>query len=333
LIAELLRETKERKLWLLHGVGLELSAQVAIFSSDWADASTRLNEAERHLRNFGGVEELFIKKWRTLLLLKQKGPSKNRLQALAEVREEALQKKHGETVRDCDLFKAVSTQSLSLFHHLYFGTRFDSFKKRIREEAKEALGSEIKIPRNYCWQDLEGHSKLLDLTVPKNPLKNGMLLHRALVTLSSDFYQPFSMGSLHAELFPECNYHPLTSSTKIYQLIKRVRIFLKQNHPDLQIASTDGRYTLWPSSTTAIKKSLHTTPTLSIARLDQLENSFERSENGKSLFTSIEAAEALQLSDRTTERLLQVGVDTNRILRLGRGPKTHYQFVSLETHG
>ena len=57
-----------------------------------------------------------------VLMLKQKGPKPEILRRISQLKNQALQLKHWEGVRDLDFYTACATEDEKLFHHLFFGT-------------------------------------------------------------------------------------------------------------------------------------------------------------------------------------------------------------------
>jgi hypothetical protein len=324
-IAEtLLHETEARGLSLLHGTVLELSAQNAIYASQWREAEKFLKLASGSLADSAALEAFFVRKWRAVMKLLRRGPGREALQGLDRIRTEGAKLQHWETVRDCDLFRAAATEDETQAVHLYFGTPFPGFRKRILAE----FARPIEIPESYVWTgtrplDATGGVSL-DLVEPDSDgLKPGQLLHRLLLALSSDFYQPARLAALHATLFPGEHFHPVYSPGKMHQAMKRLRAFLASHAREIVLEEQFGRYRLvfGAGSASALRLPLQKPGGTVDARLLKLRVRFD-----DSAFSAGDAAAVLGVSPRMAVRALTSAVSTNALSRQGRGRATFYRF-------
>jgi hypothetical protein len=217
----------------------------------WKDAERYLSEAEAALGESGGLDELFVQKWRAVAQILQNPREVN---PLKKVRQRALQLKHWETVRDCDLFLCVARKDEALFRHLYFGTPWEEFRSRLVRE----FGAHPEVERSHEW-NLSDRATAPVLEVPFE--KKGMVLQKLFAVLCSDFYRPIRLATIHAKLFPSDYFNPLSSPTRIHQAMKRLRQHFKNLGVPLEILESQGAYRL--TSKRPLKLSLKVGSTVS----------------------------------------------------------------------
>jgi hypothetical protein len=232
---------------------LELCAQRAIHLERWAEAKRCLEEGEAQLAGRGGLDVLFIEKWKTILKLRQSGagPASHELELLSRLRRKAEAIRHWETVRDCDLVRASIMMDRELLMHVYFGTPFDSFRIRILRE----LDRPVDIPRGILWAPGRdcGKGAILDLfrghwSTRKWAWGPGSTLYRIFSVLVSDFYRPFRVGLLFGQTYPGEHFNPASSPGRIHQTIRGLRLFFAENGLPLKVAWTGRGYRLTAST-------------------------------------------------------------------------------------
>ena len=69
-------------------------------------------------------------------------------------------------------------------------------------------------------------------------------MHRLLGALASDFYRPFRLASLHALLYPDQYFNPVSSPARFHQATRQLRAWLKASGLSLRLEETDGLYRL-----------------------------------------------------------------------------------------
>lgn len=327
LLDELLIETESSGRHLLHGNLLELSAQNSILSDQWERAREYLRRSEAILKNTGTVYAFFVRKWKAILEVKKTGGHREALSKLQDIREEAAQLSHWETMRDCDLFEAIARDDRDLFLRLYFGTPFEAYRKKIVVEMSEPE----KMPTEYCYLLGQGERGrfVFDLETGENTrnrmrLKVGQVLHRLLATLCSDFYRPFSLTRLHSSVYAGEYFNPVTSPHRIHHALKCLRAWFKRSHLPFVIEEKAAHYRLVSREACTIR-----IPLSGLARdkgtfdLSRLRNAFP----GET-FSAHEAARALGISWRSTIRVLNKGLSDESLARVGAGSITRYRFAS-----
>ncbi len=313
---------------LLHGNSLELSAQAALFSGDYKAAESYLKSGEAHLYASGNVTGLFVRKWRAFLGLHRKGYQKQVAAQIEEVRQEAIRLRHFETVRDCDYYRAVFENNAALFTHIFYGTPYLSYRRRMMK----AMRRQISLPDFYCWDprgSLSGGEAQFDLTDgrgllnPEIQISSQELLGRLLQVLSSDFYRPASLGQVFNAVYPEEYFNPWSSPARVARLIQRFRQWVDEHKIPWGIRYQQMQVSLEGSAPYALRLTLDrrcdnkTERHLRILRETFAEKSF----------TTLEVAQRLNLSRRSAARLIERAMQDKIIEKLGRGRAISYREI------
>jgi len=326
LLKEIERESREGQHQLLHGVILLLSAQSMIFQKNWGEADGFLRLAQEKLQASDSLEALFVRKWQAIVnLLQEKKGSQEKIQ---KVKEEALSRGHGETVRDLDRFLALQGRDEALFVHVYFGTPYESFRGRLVADAD----FKVTLPSRYELKLGEGQrnpkAKPVWIDVAKGAagpdregLKFNAHLHRLLRELCHDFYQSSSLTALHARVYEGEYFNPISTPSKMHRLIVRFREWLKAEKIPLELLEKRSNYRLVGKSPCSLhlqERSVAPSNPL----LDELQTKFIDDK-----FSIKQAVKALSTPTRSTLRLLEKGMAEGRLAREGRASATRYRFL------
>lgn len=325
-LEELRLETREPGLSLLHANSLELSAQQAVGERRWREAEHYLRDADQALRDSGSLDELFVRKWMAILALLRDGDAAAK-SLIARVRDEALARRHWETVRECDFHSAIVAHDDRLAVHLYFGTPFESYRRRIVAER----GGKLDLPDRYPWAlgDATPGMKRVDLdhllgeAIPGDePLKVGQAMHRLLATLASDFYRPRRIATLHAELYPREYFNPLSSPNRVHRVVHRLKRWLRRGRSPLVVVEENGMYRLHGMRPCRLVVPRGRTNARSEHLLSRLaERATARP------FSVGEAKAWLGVSERSAQRLLLGAVRDGALVREGAAAATRYRFA------
>jgi hypothetical protein len=323
-----LASAREAGATLLLGNCLELSAQLALAQGALREAGEHLEKASGELERSGSIDSFFVRKWRAVLDLK-KSASNERIARLGEIRAEGLALRHWESVRDCDFYLASHTRDPSLVAHLYHGTPYARFRRRILEE----IGQETRIPLTFDWQlgpgkasgpviDLELGEPVLPGRSPRRGLKPGQIPHRLLKALARDFYRPYTLAGLFGQMFPDDFFHPVYSVGRVHQALVRLRQWLNSSRIDLQIDESHGHYRL------GAKKPVRIRTLLSSGDEQPLEAPLRKlqAEFASRAFSSREASRCLGMPLRSAIRCLVSAVDSGTLGKQGAGRKVRYRF-------
>ncbi len=302
---------------LLLGRALLLSAENFLNKKDWKQAVAFLEKAEGLLRETDSLDHFLIRKFRAIAAF-LKSPGTPTLTRLHEIRLEAAGWRHWETIRDCDRYEAVALQDETLITHLYFGTPFESFRRKLADDVPA-----FQAPDSHVWKLKRGAGPVLNLSTGKGGravLKVGQSLHRLLLALASDFYRPLRTAELHALAFPGEFFHPVYSAQKLRTLISRLRTWLARSKIPLAVIELDGGYRLGAERPCALELPA---PRMSGgAVLEKL-----RLGRGASPFSAAQAADTLGVSDRTARRYLETAAETGEVEVLGKGKARRYVFL------
>lgn len=301
---------------------LHLSAEEALLRGDWTSAESALSESLSLLSDDKSLDAFFVRKWRAIMNV-----IRSRTVALGEldaIRSEALERKHWETIRDCDLFDGVARKDHDLLRHVHFGTPFESFRERIRDE----FGVNLDVPASYVWEIRPGAG------APIFSLQSGRLLgkegklrdlppteRKVLVALASDFYRPFRLPQLFERLYPGEYFNPESSPFRVHQTKDRLRSWFKKAKLPLTISEDNGWYRLEATAPFSLEigDQAKAPENWEVARL--------KAKWAEQPFSATQAGETLGVSAQTALRLLKRAEEEKTVERSGGGPKTRYRFL------
>jgi hypothetical protein len=313
-------EYEKDKNFLLLGNLFEIEAQAHIKLDNLSEAKICLAESEKYLSQHSNIDIYYLQKWKLVLQLKAEGFSLKIKNEFKQLMARAKELQHWETWRDCDFQMATFLKNKKQINHLYFGTPHEAFRQRIIKE------SGIDVGNMYLWTPElakgAANKKKILLDTNDSTMKQGFLLHKLLLVLSSDFYQPQTVQTLFAEIFPDRYYSPQSSPTVIHQLLKRFRIWLGENGYPLELLESKGFY--WLQATGRIKIKLHSKKNLSSDdfKKNQLEKIFAKSEFNRSM-----VSEKLSCSDRAANYLIKNLLADGFVEQIKFGPKSLYRLT------
>ncbi len=322
---------------LLFGNALMLQAEAHVDAKRWQDAKYHLHEAADRFSEIASIDALYLAKWNAVVNLHQQGPGKSQLRELHRVRQNAIARTHWETVRDCDFHRAVSTESKTLALHLYSGTPFSAYRKRIEDTGLVSLND---ARANAHW-DLAPERDLGSLFEEKKipakisrqidlleTLKPGQILWRLTTCLLSDFYRPFRMASLYAWTHPNQRFHPRHSSDAVHQALRRMRILIQKKRLPLSVTEREGAYRL--ESSCPARLLVHGTSTQAVPadrlKFDRFLSNMKTADpffDGS--FKRKDLEQALGLSERSAAYLVKNAVSRGWIHVLNKGSSKKYK--------
>ncbi len=327
LLRELLHTASLRGFDLLLGRGLELTAESYIVGNDWGKARSFLTAARKRLAASDSLDALFVEKYAAVTDYLGKG-GKAAKKALSGVRAGAAARGHWETVRDCDRFLALGGRDEKLLRHVYFGTPYEGYRRKLLEDFRSDGSS---IGDSYVWNPAGGGEpkRTLDLFTGElegasEGLTPGSLMQRLMLALAWDFYRPVRLAELHARLHPGRFYNQATSPRAVHDAIRRLRRWLADNEVPLSIEESFASYRLEAHGAFGIR--IHRSGAAQAKRygpwLETLRRAF-----GKEPFVMAVAAKKVGVPPRTMQRVLSEAVEDGSLARAGKGSATRYRFL------
>ncbi len=334
LLKGILQETRANNWMLLQKNALELCAQIAIQNQEWEHAEQFLQEASRVGSADGksDLNDFFVRKWQAIAAVLKFGAKPETIDGLAKVRELALSLSHWETIRDCDYHRAIALKDPQLALSVYFGTPYARFRDRLTESSSSWLA----IPDEYVWNPLGGVSgstagRVFNIRRGEEingaaTLKPGKGLHCALETLTSDFYRPFLVGSLHSAVFPGEHFNPVSSPRRVAFLVHRLREWTEEHEIPVNIVVNKDGYRLQAEKPFAFLVSRSPVskaegdPSHYLVMLDKLKEQW-----GSRYFTVTQVSDQFEISLRTARYFLKWAAEKKKLKRIGTGRATQYK--------
>ncbi|MCB0420834.1 MAG: hypothetical protein KDD61_07550 [Bdellovibrionales bacterium] len=326
LLKIILSSTEKHGYHLLRGNALELSALAAIGLKDYGLAKEYLSFAANHLKNVRNLTDFYVKKWGVILSL-YKRVSNQSLEELSRLKREALVLRNWESCRELDYFKSLFTKDQTLFTHVFFGTPYPAYRKKMLEEK----WTNWCLPTEYIYKSevvVEEEREVFDLAIGQCDSKEiflepGQLMHNCLILLVSDFYRPRALGSLFSELFPDEVFNPNSSPDRIYQLIRRLRVWIKKNRLPISLLESQGFYSIELKGNLALR----VPEEIKLASKESVLMEKLVSHFGKKAFTAADASRLLNLSRTSLQRFLTWAQLRKCIEKQGSGPKLYYKIL------
>ena len=241
---------------------------------------------------------------------------------------EASLRRDWETLRDVDRQLGSAFQDQYLSHKLYFGTPFKAYRQLLG-----TFFSALQPPESFflChrWRNQPIGPRLEirtgELDSKEISIKPGALLHRLLKTLTTDFYRPFSVGTLFSKLFPNEHFHPLFAADRVAQSVKRLsKVFTEYGLP-IEVRRLHNEYYLKVTGDATIH--------IRQSDLDTETEELKRSFYGEKL-RGVSEDQALSVHDlasvwntsiRTANRIIKEQSERGVLVKLGSGKNSRYR--------
>ena len=329
-LAESLAITKKENWTLLNRNLQELSGQLLMGLSDYQEAKRELGRASALLDSQGSIFDFFIAKWNAFIDLKIDPASELARAGVRNIRSQAAGLRHYETVRECDRALAVAAHDKELYLKVYYGTPFLAYRRTLLLSAS----SWFQIPPDFVFGDKLG--KIFDLKKATSldgslELKPGQTVHRCLMALASDLYKPLFLGHVHAKIFPDEYFNPVSSVGRVANVVNRLRTWISEHELPLVLDVSDRMYRLEIAKGAGLGLRYSEDAVVGqdkeelamAALLDRLEAALKDER-----FTSAEAAEVLDVSKSSVVKVLGWGLKTERLSKAGSSRNTSYGFVA-----
>lgn len=292
---ELIIQTTADDRKLLRANTYELLAQSQIFRQHSKTALDNLEKAQSILGPGNNQYAFFVRKWQTIA--KFIDDPQSHLQPLQNIRDEAIETKAWETVRECDFFKSTILQDEDSFLNVYFGSNFPAYKKRILKN----YGWEKPLPLKKDIPLLKYQKAGPIQRLHTDSIKLTILEKKLLHLLLADSYRPFSLPQVFGFLYPDEYFNLDSSIGKVERLAQRLRIALAKQNVPLVIKIEMGRMHLqshYPVLIRVNRKKSKDTSNLR-QKLSKVMDTI-----GESRFTAKSFYSVLSMSDRSGSRIL-----------------------------
>lgn len=284
-------------------------AQVYIKQRNFAQAKAEIQKAG---------DAYVTQKWSAVIHALESGSS----QPLSEFKARAQENKDWEFLRELDRYSLQIHFDAEKHNHLLFGTPFAAYREQVISQSGRPWADE-----NYVHGALEAPAFILHTGEFKNfqATAPSKMVHQLLAALLRDFYRPWSIGALFAELFPNEHFDVFSSPNRVHQLLWRLRKWSEASQLPVELVEHNGLYSLHKSDSFSFvvpREGLRVDE--NVLHLRQLESHFRN----KPSFTPREAQACLNISASSFKRLAQWGLKEQKLRREGASRATIYKLVS-----
>lgn len=314
--AELVREltalTREKGFTRILGNCHELTAQIEIKRGRFGAARQAIEESAKELSMMGTSDELYMQKWKAVLIAKESGS----IEALRTFRDEAAKRREWESVRDADRQSLRLAYDEELHLRLMFGTPQGRYREIIAAETGHHLRhSTLVLGRGPCLDLETGEFDGRTLFKP------GSQTHVLVSTLMKDFYRPSRLGTLFTELHGD-NFFDVTSSPdRIYQVLRRARRLFESEGVPFEIRELNGDFSLIPTASASVSIPFEKSrPKATRLQVQRLVEAF-----GEAQFDAPTAREKLSMSRSSFQRLVKEALEENLLIKIGDRNSTRYK--------
>jgi tetratricopeptide (TPR) repeat protein len=298
----------------LKGNCFEIRAQVHLQLRDFKRMREDLNEAARIFAFEDTFDQFFVHKWQTVL----KAFEDSETMGLVALRSQAIGRQDFETAREADLFRLQIRFDQSLLHHLYFGSPYASYRRRI----EAVLGRKPEV-NEYIYGETGGI--LFDVAkgvVAGAELKRGKLIHRTISALLRDLYRPLRVGGLFAEVFPDERFDIFTSPGRVHHMQFRVRQWLSENKIPAAMVEKNGLFSIKPGSGFGFQLQLEDTPVSGWnAEWNRLSSLITQNQT----FSAADVRSSISLKPSSAKRFLNWAIESGHLVREGQNNSSVYR--------
>lgn len=239
-LVELQESTSLKGEYMIFCNSLEISAQVAIYTKNFAAAESYLSEAAAILESARALDPMWVSKWRAII----NAYTKNDVTALDAARKKAATKHEWEALRELDLVASKITEDESITLKLFFGTAFPGFRRRLAKEFGEMTVDTAYVQKGGVYTTNKFQNPIRIQKDLKGNFSPSTAAHKMFVTLLSDTYRGLRVGQIFSRIFPGENYHPDSSPERVQATARQLFKAMKSQLPGLQITFEEGFYKL-----------------------------------------------------------------------------------------
>ncbi len=263
ILASAQRRLKKGPQGMLLSNTILLRAQAAHIGKRYRDAKAFIDEIEANLPlTPGSYFHTTVLQWKVLIdselareNLKNSKPDLTVVARLREISEYFHKSGHFENSRTCQMYLAQYANDLDLFKHIYLGTPYTGYRKRIEiiagqklefpEEYSVTLPTFSQNPLAYSLGDQTTSAKVYQLWGKKKSKWNPPVVPQKLFEcLLTDFFKPQRTAEILSALFPSEQYLPLSTPNRIHQLLHRLKSSFKEAKIPITIEHRDGAFYL-----------------------------------------------------------------------------------------
>jgi hypothetical protein len=299
---------------LVLGNTYELLAQIATAQKDHTLARTLIAEGTKLQAMHTGITSLLLEKTQAINNALDPLYRSLGIRQLQSVLSNAQKYKRWETCREAHLYLSRVLNDQASFMKVYFGTPFPNYRRRMLREfpQENALPNEYVCLAQGAFQSYPLVFDTLsgELEGSSSHLAFASLPHKLLCLLAGDFFRPYRVSKMFAELYPDEYFDPYSSPDRVHKAIIRLRQELQeQNIPLVVLRERGGEgYTLSPSGSVALrvyKESLVCSRSeMYFAKLSRTWGAERHAE-----LTKAQIEQRLHLSTRSVSRILRWAKD------------------------
>ncbi len=294
---------------LLRANALEIKAQWQMMSHELSSAHATLKVARKLIEMENGLSTFLIDKWDRINQALMSGSPNN----LNVLRKQALAIGNWESIRDIDFFHTMLDPNCRWANMAYYGTPYRSFRLRLEDLRK--------------FPDQQWVSLTSTATRKMDPwfidTGDGSLVHRLLVLMLSDMYRPVTPGEIFAVIHPGEYFNIEVAFTRVRQLIRRTKMWIKKQKLPVRIEEKQGFYSMRMEPNALV---------LCRRRVLPVEKSaffFARFTNHyDEALASPQWAKILDKSGEQTRRILIQAAAEGVVAKFGKGQFTTYSITS-----
>lgn len=322
-------EVCQKNAWnLVWGNALEVMGQIYLAQYEFQKSREHLILSSQKLAQTGSRTEFFTRKWMAINNLMEYG--ERHLTDIKLIQSEAVERKHWETLRECDLYKSIVFKDEELFLNVYFATPYESYRQRMLW----LFPKKVNVPQEHKWKFYPKSKTQVVVRVSAGELENGESLwnfaslhHKLICTLSRDLYAPCPVGALSSALYPGEYWDPYHSMNKTKVAITRFREWAREKDFPLVVKNHSRSFRLEASSGVELILNQE------VAHENQWMKGREyqswqklKKKWPQHSFTAREASSHLSLSKRSVNLLFKKGLEQGLLESTGNGKFVTYHF-------
>lgn len=309
LLKDIQKICEQNSYQLLLGNCFELRAQVEIIQGRYLEGRQLLSKALEYLKGQAGNYSMYAEKWLAVCDCREnlsESMRKQGLQKLRDVRKQALELRHWNTVRECDLFEALALDDQNLLRKVIMGTPSETYRHRARKFSGATIVFRGKF-EFYLGSQTEHQFAVFDphqRTSEGDALFKKPLLYTLFQALIADLYQPQTLGMLFQVLYANEKFNPFTSPARVLQLLRRLNDWFATNKLPLEVEFVKSEFKLSSTQKIRIQVTRGGQKNAQKAQLSEIKN-FYRAQN----FSIQDLCRDFEISKATAERLLRKAND------------------------